>query len=94
MNSLAPQVQQVLRRDPHGGDLCVFRKRRGAARLRAQVNRLAKSRPPLAAGVGRLSLAPNSLPEDIDTLKQRWSQRGRMPCQIETELAARARLSG
>ena len=29
MNSLAVQVQQVLRRDPHAGDLYVFRGKRG-----------------------------------------------------------------
>ncbi len=29
MNGLAPQVQQALRRDPHAGDLFVFRGRRG-----------------------------------------------------------------
>jgi len=29
MNTLALQVQQVLRRDPHAGDLFVFRGRRG-----------------------------------------------------------------
>ncbi len=29
MNGLALQVQQALRRDPHGGDLYVFRGRRG-----------------------------------------------------------------
>ena len=29
MNSLALQVQEVLKRDPHGGDLYVFRGRRG-----------------------------------------------------------------
>ncbi len=29
MNSLALQVQQVLKRNPHGGDLFVFRGRRG-----------------------------------------------------------------
>jgi transposase len=29
MNSLAIQVQQALKRDPHGGDLYVFRGRRG-----------------------------------------------------------------
>src|SRR6201994_2841651 len=29
MNSLALQVQQVLERNPHGGDLYVFRGRRG-----------------------------------------------------------------
>ena len=29
MNSLALQVQEVLRRDPHAGDLYVFRGRRG-----------------------------------------------------------------
>jgi transposase len=29
MNSLAIQVQQVLRRDPHAGDLYVFRGKRG-----------------------------------------------------------------
>ena len=29
MNSLAVQVQQVLKRDPHAGDLYVFRGKRG-----------------------------------------------------------------
>ena len=29
MNGLALQVQQALGRDPHAGDLCVFRGRRG-----------------------------------------------------------------
>src|SRR3981189_1080619 len=29
MNSLAVQVQQALKRDPHGGDLYVFRGKRG-----------------------------------------------------------------
>jgi len=29
MNSLSLQVQEVLKRDPHGGDLFVFRGRRG-----------------------------------------------------------------
>jgi transposase len=29
MNSLAVQVQQVLERDPHAGDLYVFRGKRG-----------------------------------------------------------------
>jgi transposase len=29
MNGLAPQVQQALQRDPHAGDLYVFRGRRG-----------------------------------------------------------------
>lgn len=29
MNSLALQVQEAMRRDPHGGDLYVFRGRRG-----------------------------------------------------------------
>jgi transposase len=29
MNSLAVQVQEVLKRDPHAGDLYVFRGRRG-----------------------------------------------------------------
>jgi transposase len=30
MNDLALQVQQALERDPHAGDLYVFRSRRGA----------------------------------------------------------------
>lgn len=30
MNGLALQVQQAMRRDPHGGDLYVFRGRRGS----------------------------------------------------------------
>ena len=30
MNSLALQVQEVLKRDPHAGDLYVFRGRRGS----------------------------------------------------------------
>jgi transposase len=30
MNSLAVQVQQLLKRDPHAGDLYVFRGRRGS----------------------------------------------------------------
>ena len=29
MNGLALQVQETLRRDPHGGDLYIFRGRRG-----------------------------------------------------------------
>lgn len=29
MNSLSLQIQEVLKRDPHGGDLFVFRGRRG-----------------------------------------------------------------
>ena len=32
MNSLSLQVQEVLKRDPHAGDLYVFRGRRGRRR--------------------------------------------------------------
>jgi transposase len=32
MNGLALQVQEAMKRDPHAGDLCVFRGRRGNGR--------------------------------------------------------------
>ena len=37
MNSLALQVQQAFQRDPHGGDLYVFRGKRGDLYIRISV---------------------------------------------------------
>ena len=68
MNGLALQVQQVLGRDPHAGDLYVFRGVRGdlikivwhdgiGMSLHARRDRLAEPGSHLAPGGGRLSAA-------------------------------------
>ena len=89
MNGLALQVQQALERDPHGGDLYIFRGRRGdlvkclwhdEAGMSLYVKRLERGRfvwPQAREGV--VSLTPATLSMLLEGIDWRTPQRSWRP---------------